>query len=123
MDDRHTDLERLTGPDRRSIVPRPGGLGGPVIMIALAIAAGLIALWPRNLPELDLGVIGFAGDTVRAEVGVVARDPCSYAADAECTLVEFLVIEEGAESYGQTPEMEFAVEPSQPELESGDVVF
>jgi uncharacterized membrane protein len=123
MGDYDSDLEKLTGPDRRLAVPRPGGLGSLVIVIGLVIAAGLVALWPRDPPDLDLGLIGFAGDTVRAEVGVVAREPCSYAPQAECTLVEFLVIEEGADSYGQTPEMEFAVEPGQPHLERGDVVY
>lgn len=123
MEDHHSDLERLTGPDRRLAVPRPSGLGGLVIFIGILIAAGLVALWPGDRPDLELGLIGFAGDTVQAEVGVVAQEPCSYAPDAQCTLVEFLVIEEGAESYGHTPEMEFAVEPGQPDLERGDVVF
>jgi uncharacterized membrane protein len=123
MGDRHTDLERLTGPDRRVSVPRPEGLGAFVVAIGLAILVGLVALWPGDLSDLDLGVIGFAGETVRAEVGVVDTEPCSYAPDVDCTLVEFLVIEEGSQSYGQTPEMEFAVEPGQPELKRGDVVF
>ncbi|MBW3667043.1 MAG: YibE/F family protein [Actinobacteria bacterium] len=118
-----SDFETFTGPDRRWRVPRPGGLGGLVAVIGIAIVVGLIALWPREAPPLDLTAIGFAGDTVRAEVGAVIPGPCSYSAEAECTVVEFLVIEEDSERFADTPEMEFPVEPGQPDLAPGDEVF
>jgi uncharacterized membrane protein len=121
--DSQSDFERFTGPDRRSFVPRPRGLGGLIIVIGLAVLAGLVTLWPRDTPDLDLGVIGFAGETVRSEVGVATPGPCSFASDLECIVVEFLVVEEGSDSFGQTPEIEFSTDPGQPRLERGDQVF
>lgn len=118
-----SDFERLTGPDRRWRIPRPGGLSGVVIVIAVTVLLGLVLLWPRDAPTLDLTTIGFAGDTVRAEVGAAIPGPCSFSEESDCTVVEFLVIEEGSDHFGDTPDMEFPVEPGQPELSPGDEVF
>lgn len=120
---RNHDFERFTGPDRRFQVPRPEGLGALVTLIGLAVLIGLVLLWPRQGPALDLSTIGFAGDTVRAEVGTVTEGPCSYSAEVECSLVEFLVVEEGSQRFGETPEIEFSQEAGQPELAVGDEIF
>ena len=117
------DFDTLTGPDRRWRMPRPGGLGGLMLVIGVAVGIGLVALWPRETPNLDLTAIGFAGDTVQAEVGSVIPGPCSFSADADCNVVEFLVIDEDSELFGETPELEFPVEPGQPDLVAGEEVF
>lgn len=120
MSDGHRDFEKLVGPDRRSL-PRPRGLSLVIMIIAGTVVAGMIALWPRGESLPELGVIGFADDSARAEVTAVAPGPCSYAAEFDCFSVSFLV--SGGDHAGTEVAIEFPDEPGQPQLQPGDAVF
>jgi uncharacterized membrane protein len=114
-----SDFERLIGPDRRRI-PRPNGLAALVVIIALATVAGLVALYPRDLPDLDLTSFGFTGDVLPGTVLKVATGPCSYSADLTCNYVQFEVEDETG---SPTEVQEFPAEAGQPSLNMGDKVF
>lgn len=122
MPDRQSDFERLIGPDRRRL-PRPTGLSAWVSVIGLVLTIGLVALWPRGEHGIDLTAFGFADATVGAEVVASDDGPCSYATDLDCTLVTFLVSDEGSAYDGAVFEQEFSDEPGQPNLQAGDRVF
>jgi len=118
--DRQSDFERLVGPDRRR--PRyPKGLGAVVLVVGLLIGIGLVVLYPRDLPELDLRGFGFATDMVPATVTDTADLPCSYSPDLTCHLVEFGF--DTATATDQSVVQEFATDPGQPTFEAGDRVF
>lgn len=120
MADQHPDLEKLLGPDRRSL-PKPEGLAGVVVGIAALVAIGLIALWPYDSPELDLTVFGFVGDVVEAEVTAADKGQCSFASDLMCVQIVFGVTE--GELAGELVEQEFPDEAGQPALSVGDSVL
>lgn len=114
------DFQRLVGPDRRRL-PRPSLLSASVLVVAVAVAAGMIALWPRGDIDVDLGVIGFADDTVRATVTSAELAACSYAPQEQCTQVTF-VVEAGTHAGTEVSE-EFPDEAGQPVLRVGDTVL
>jgi uncharacterized membrane protein len=113
------DFERLVGPDQRRL-PRPDALSATIILIALAVAVGMVALWPRGELLADLDPIGFADDTVDAEVIALDTAPCSYAPQQDCTYAVFEVI--AGVHAGTEVEQDFPIEPGQPDLRVGDRV-
>lgn len=115
--DEPSDLERLTGPDRRP-VPRPHGLALVVAVIAIGTVVGLIALYPTEQPDLDLSTFGFVDDVVPATVSSVEVGECTDIPDLECSVVEFT--DEGGEVIHSQA---FPLEAGQPSLEQGDQVF
>lgn len=118
MDEPHPDVARLTGPDRR----RPRfGLGGIVAILAVAVVAGMVALWPRGEPAVDLEELGIAEDVFRATVTAVEEGGCSYAPELPCSLVVF-TLEEGPDT-GSEFAQEFEADlPSSPRFEPGEAV-
>lgn len=120
MTDSNRDFETLVGPDRRNL-PRPRGLSLAIIVIASLVVAGLVALWPRGDSLVDLGVIGFADDSVYAEVVVVESAGCSYSPELDCFLVEFQVL--SGEHAGTLVPDEFPDEPGQVRLAVGEKVI
>ncbi len=120
MTDDNPDLEKLLGPDRRSI-PRPSGLGAVVSVIAILVGVGLLTLWPYDRPDLDLSTFGFAGEVVDAEVVSVEAGSCSFADDLDCVLVTFSVLE--GQELGEFYVQEFPDEPGQPGFELGESVL
>lgn len=120
LTDEHSDLEKLLGPDRRSL-PRPKGLAAVVVALAVVVVVGLVALWPYDQPELDLTTFGFAGDVVDAEVLLAEPGGCSFAPDLDCILVDFSIVE--GELAGETYRQEFPDEPGQPGFAIGDQVL
>lgn len=122
MSNRHEDLEKLIGPDRRT-VPVPRGLGAVVSVIALAIVVGLIALWPTEELAIDLTTFGFADDTVVGEVVTVEPSPCSYSTEADCTVIQFEITDSESPDAGLIVDLELPDESGQPVFEVGDGVF
>ncbi len=120
MTDSNRDFETLVGPDRRNL-PRPRGLSLAIIVIASLVVAGLVALWPRGDSLVDLGVIGFADDSVYAEVVVVEPAGCSYSPELDCFVVEFQV--SSGEHAGTLVPDEFPDEPGQVRLAVGEKVI
>jgi uncharacterized membrane protein len=120
MTDTNPDFEKFVGPDKRSI-PHLRGLSLVIIVIASLVLGGMVALWPRGELVVDLGVIGFADDSVPAEVVSVEPQGCSYAPQVSCYAVEFVV--SSGEHLGTIVPIEFVDEPGQPNLEVGDGVF
>lgn len=102
-------------------MPRPSGLGAVVIGLGVAIVIAMIALWPYERPELELGAFGFAGDVVDAEVVSADEGPCSYAVELDCLLVSFAILE--GQSAGEVYTQEFPDEPGQPGFEIGEAVL
>ena len=120
MTDRRSDYEKFVGPDRRE-VPRPTGLGLLVVGLAVLVVIGLVALWPYESPDLELGAFGFAGDVVDAEVASVEAGSCSYASDLDCVLVSFTILD--GEAVGELFTQEFPDEPGQPVFDVGEAVL
>jgi uncharacterized membrane protein len=115
-----SDFERFIGSDRRRL-PLPRGLAGVVLAIALAILVGIIALFPRDVPEVDRSQFGFADEVIPATVSSVDVVACSYATDLECSNVTFeFTTSDGVED---TYVQEFPVEPGQTEFRPGDRVY
>lgn len=115
-----SDFERLIGSDRRRI-PGLSGLASLVLGISVVTVIGLVVLFPRDLPDLDLSSFGFAGDVVPATVSGVENGPCSYADDFVCNLVMFEVHDESGSAPIGT--QEFPDEAGQPQLNVGDDVY
>lgn len=122
MPDSHPDLDKLLGPDRRTL-PTPRGLGAVVSVIALSIVVGLIALWPGDDLDIDLTTFGFADDTVTGSVTVVEPAPCSYDTSVDCTLIQFEITAPESPDLGLTVNLELPDEAGQPVFEAGDRVF
>jgi len=114
-----SDFETLIGPDRRR-VRMPRGLAAWVSAVAALVAIGMVVLWPTDPPTLDLTAFGFAEDVVSAEVVTAVAGPCSYAAELDCRLFHFSIVEEPV---GDSVILEFPDEPGQPDLIEGDGVF
>jgi len=87
-----------------------------VAVIAVAIAIGLVVLWPRDPPTIDRLAFGFASAVIPATVESVEGAPCSYAAEEIC---DSLVFTDGSGIFTQ----EFPDDPVQPQFESGDPVY
>lgn len=119
MPDERSDFETLIGPDRRRI-KLPRGLAAWVTAIAVLVGLGMAVLWPTEQPELDLTTFGFAEDVVRAEVARAVTGPCSYAADLDCRIYQFSLLEE---PIGEATILEFPDEGGQPVLAEGESVF
>lgn len=119
MSNERSDFETLIGPDRRR-VRRPQGLAAWITSIAALVAIGMVVLWPTDPPELDLTPFGFAEDVVTAEVVMGVTGPCSYAAELDCRVFQFSILDEPVE---ESVILEFPDEPGQPDLKEGDTVF
>ena len=91
-------------------------MGLIVALIAVAIAIGLVVLWPRDPPTIDRLAFGFASAVIPAVVESVEGAPCSYAAEETCNTVVFT---DGSGTFSQ----EFPDDPGQPQFEPGDPVI
>ncbi len=111
MSDQPSDFDRFVGPDRRRL-PRPGWLGGTILVIAVVLAAGLLLLWPRGELVVDLEFLGFPDDTVSGRVISAETGPCSYASEFECQ--SSLVLVTGGTHDGSEVLLEFPSEGNQP---------
>lgn len=114
-----SDFEKLIGPDRRRL-PKPAGLGWAIIAIAVLILVGLVALWPRSTPDIDVDPFSFADDVVRAETEIATVGPCQDAPEFECLLYQLRTLDEPA---GEIVFLDFPNEVGQPVFEEGDVVL
>ncbi|HSO50580.1 MAG TPA: YibE/F family protein, partial [Acidimicrobiia bacterium] len=111
-----SDFERFVGDDRR-VMP----LGVIVAVIAVAIAVGLVWLFPGETPEIDRTSFGFADEVIPATVTAVEPGECSFAPELACTAVTFgFTTSDGVPS---TYLQEFPDETGQPEFAIGDKVY
>lgn len=110
-----SDLERLSGPDRRV------GLGWVPIVAAVILGLALILTWPPAGETSGVASLGLVDALDRATVSDVIDAPCTYAADMECRTVAF-TLTEGSRS-GSDVAQEFTVTDSTPAFEIGDRVF
>ncbi len=117
-----SDLDKLLGPDKR-ILQKRDPLSVAVLVVGLLIVVGLVLLWPREQPDIDLTTFGFAENIVSANVTSSVSGPCSYAEDLECFLVSFEVTDSDSEGFGSVVDLEFAADPGQPTFQEGDRVF
>lgn len=115
-----SDFDKLVGPDRRQL-PDLKGAPGVILGILALVVVGMVALWPRGELDIDLGMIGFADDTVGAVVVESQVEGCSYAPEFECRNVVFEI--SGGALAGTREAMEFTTDPGQPNLAVGDKVF
>lgn len=115
----HEDFETLIGPDRRRWF-KPTPLDALIVVVALAVVAGMVALWPRGEILADLDPLGFVDDTAQGEVVSVDVGPCPYAPEDSCSMVVFLVV--GGDYAGSEHSQEFPEHPGQPEFRVGDRV-
>jgi uncharacterized membrane protein len=90
-----------------------------VAVIAIGVVIGLIMLYPRDSPQIDLTDFGFADDVVPATVSAVETGECADLPDLDCTVVDF------SDSEGEVIHSQaFPNDGSaQPQLEVGDDVF
>lgn len=114
-----SDFETLIGSDRRRL-PRPRGLAAVVTAVAMGIVAGLILLWPTDIPDIDRSEIGFADEVVRAETVTAVGGPCSFDAEVDCRHFQLSLLDEPV---GDLAILEFIDEPGQPNMTEGDVVY
>ncbi|MDH3249777.1 MAG: YibE/F family protein [Acidimicrobiia bacterium] len=112
---RHPDVERLLGPDRRAL-----GLGWVPVVLGLVVIVGLVTLWPRTDLDVDSELLGLASQVYRAQVTDVVGAGCSYAPDSPCTLVVFELLE--GPTPGGVATQEFEELPTTPRFEEGDRV-
>ncbi len=112
----HSDLDRLTGPDRRRL-----GLAAVPVAIGLVLTVGLAILWPREGIEVDLAALGVTDQVHQAEVIDVSEGPCSYNADSMCTVATFRLLE--GPTPGSRDAKEFEQLPSTPSFEVGETVL
>lgn len=113
-----TDLDRLTGPDGRYKV---NWLVTTVLVLAVFTVVGVIALWPKAMPEVNRQALGLTSGVVRAIVSRAVDRGCSFATDLDCHLATF-EIREGAEQ-GSIFTQEFEASASAPYFEVGDRVL
>ena len=111
----HPDVARLLGPDRRGL-----GLAWVPLILGVAVAVGLLTLWPSSDLEIDSELLGLSSEVYRAEVSQVVDTNCSYAPDSPCTLVVFELLE--GPTPGSVASQEFEDLPSTPTFEIGDGV-
>jgi uncharacterized membrane protein len=109
-----SDLDRLSGPDRRL------GLGWIPIVTGAVLAVGMFLTWPDIEFSPDTEGLGFANELHRATVSRVVDGPCSFNAEDRCRTVVF-ALEEGPRS-GTSFTQEFTATASTPDLAVGDPV-
>lgn len=90
-----------------------------MLVVWVVVGIAMAVMWPVDQPVIDLATIGFADDSVSADVVAVTEGECSYAADLTCNTVEFAV--GGSESDIRV--QEFPDEVGQPRFGVGDRVF
>ena len=100
-------------------MPRPRGLAGVVAVIAIGVVIGLVILYPKGNPEIDLANFGFADDVVAATVTSVQTGECVDFPDVDCLVVDFSD-EDGVLLHSQAFPDDGSV---QPRFEVGDQVF
>jgi len=94
-------------------------LAGVVALIAVGVVIGLVILFPKDDPDIDLTDFGFADDVVSATVTSVETAECPDFPDVDCLVVEFsdqggeLLLTQGFPGDGS----------AQPQFEVGDPVF
>lgn len=115
MDEHHQDFDRLVGPDRRM-----RGLALTPIAIGLVTLVAMVAIWPRESPDVDLQYLGVTSEVYRAEVDRVIEGACSYSSDLSCTTVVFRLLE--GPTPGTRATQEFERIPSTPDFREGESV-
>ena len=120
MADHSSDMNRLLGPDRRFQPRRIRLLEWMVIGVVVLVGAGLVWLWPGELPELETAELGLADDAYRARVLESTELPCEFAPDLNCVDHVF-ELEEGPDE-GSTVVLSWDVETA-PALTLDDVVL
>src|SRR5688572_20020542 len=101
MLERHSDLDRLVGPDTRL---RVNWLATSVFVLSIVTAVGLFALWPRSKPDIDREAVGLSSGVVTSTVIKTVDGTCSFAADLDCHLVTFEINEGPSEGSITTQE-------------------
>lgn len=98
-------------------------LAATAAVLALAVGLGMLLLWPRGRPDVDLREIGVARDIFEAEVVRSSTGPCpGTEAEQEiaCIAVE-ATLTEGPDA-GRVVEFGFSPSPATPDLGPGDNV-
>ncbi|GIU91326.1 MAG: hypothetical protein KatS3mg011_0232 [Acidimicrobiia bacterium] len=108
------DLARLGGPDRRTLIWAPVAIGAAILL-------GLVWLWPRSAPTVDLTVFGITDQVHRARVASVEEGPCSYSAESRCVTVVFELLE--GPTPGTVAAQEFELLPTTPDFMPGEAVM
>ncbi len=111
-----SDLERLTGPDRRSL-----GLATIPWVLAIFVAIGMFILWPGQSAARDLAEFGVASEAHRAVVTKVVDAPCSYSPEFSCRQVTFTLSE--GPTPGSIVPQEFEILATTPEFTVGESVM
>lgn len=114
---RHSDLERLVGPDTRLKI---NWLETSIVALAVLTVVGLFVLWPRSEPEIDREALGLTSDVVTSMVIEAVDGVCSFATDLTCHRVTFQILE-GADQ-GTIATQEFDSTASAPHFKPGDRV-
>lgn len=115
MDEHHHDFDRFVGPDRRM----PGLALAPIV-IGLVTLVAMIAIWPRESPDVDLQYLGVTSEVYRAEVDRVIDGGCTYSSDLPCMTVVFRLLE--GPTPGTRTTQEFERIPSTPDFREGESV-
>lgn len=90
-----------------------------VALIAVGVVIGLVVLYPRDSPEINLTDFGFADDVVPATVTSVETEVCADFPDVDCIVVDFsaadgaVLLTQGFPDDGS----------AQPQFEVGEQVF
>lgn len=114
---RHSDLDRLLGPDNR---PTTTWLVTTVLALTLVTIMGLFALWPRSEPDIDREALGLTSEVVKSTVTEAVDGPCSFATDLTCHRVTFEILD-GIDQ-GTITTQEFDLMSSAPRFQPGDRV-
>lgn len=111
----HPDVQKLLGPDRRSL-----GLAWVPLTLTVAVVIGMLALWPTGDLDVDSEFLGLASEVYRAEVTQVIERGCSYAPESPCTLVVFELLE--GPTPGSAATQEFEDLATTPRFDPGETV-
>jgi uncharacterized membrane protein len=115
---RHSDLDRLVGPDSRLKV---NWLTTGIFGLMLLTSVGLFALWPRSEPEIDREALGLTSEVVKSTVIEAVDGTCSYSPDLSCHRVTFEIGE--GQDQGTITTQEFELVSSAPHFETDDRVL
>lgn len=115
--DRHSDLDRLLGPDSRLKI---NWLIATILVLTTLTIVGLITLWPRSKPDIDRDALGLTSGVVTSTVARAVDRSCSYATELTCHLVTFQILQ--GRDQGTITTQEFELLPSAPHFEAGDRV-
>ena len=112
-------------PGARTSKPRPSLSRNRILpILVLALAAGtavaMFWLWPRDTPDVDRQQLRLAEAVAVAEVTGVTEDPCSFAPEARCRLVEFTIVDGPNE--GLTTWQQFEIGQFTPGFDVGEHV-